>query len=190
LGIALLIAVLKKHNHEVSLYDLNIQFQNRHKEEGLWRFEKDISWVNERSISRFIEDNGALIDSFVEQILADDPETVGFSICYTTKKLSLELSRRIKRKDRSKIIIFGGQEYFPEGLVRELIKDEAVDVVVMGEGEHTLPELLKKIKNGKNMDFCPGVTFKKSGEIINYGLRNPIMELDTLPFSLVLEGIK
>jgi len=182
LGIALLAAAARKHNFEVSVCDLNIQFQNRNKEKGLWKSEEDVHWEDEKSISRFIEENDTLIDSFAEQVLLTGSQAVGFSIYNTTRRLSLELSRRIKKKDKSKVIIFGGQQCFPESAAGWLIKDESVDIVVMGEGERTLPELLAKIGNPAGIDFCPGAIFKRNGEVINCGLREPIMDLDELPF--------
>lgn len=166
----------------MSVCDFNIQFQNKYKEKGLWKSEEDVHWEDEESISQFIEDNNTLIDSFVGQVLSNESEAIGFSIYNTTRRLSLELARRIKKKDKSKIIILGGQQCFPESAAGWLIKDESVDIVVMGEGEQTLPELLTKIDNEGRIDFCPGTIFKKDGEIINCGLRNPITDLDTLPF--------
>jgi radical SAM superfamily enzyme YgiQ (UPF0313 family) len=182
LGIALLVAAVRMYNYEVSVCDLNIQFQNRYKEKELWKSEEDVHWEDEKSISRFIKDNNTLIGSFVKQILSNKSEIIGFSIYNTTRRLSLELARRIKEKDKSKIIIFGGQQCFPASAAEWLIKDEAVDIVVMGEGEQTLPELLTKIENQATIDFCPGTIFKQNGKIINCGLRNPIMDLDALPF--------
>lgn len=182
LGIALLVAALKRRNHQVTVCDFNIQFQNKYKEKGLWKSEEDVHWEDEESILQFIDANKALIDSFVQQVLSNESQVIGFSIYNTTRRLSLELSRRIKKIDKSKIIVLGGQQCFPESAAGWLIRDESVDAVVMGEGEETLPELLTMIESKSGIESCPGAMFKRNGEIINCGLRLPIADLDSLPF--------
>jgi len=182
LGIALLVAVLKRQNYQVEVCDLNIQVHNKCKEKGLWKSEEDVHWEDEQSILQFIKENDAYLDSFVEGVLSKDAQVVGFSVYNTTKRLSLELAKRIKEKDQDKIVIFGGQQCFPKESAEGLIKNRGVDAIVIGEGDEVLPELLGKIEKLKRIDFCPGIIYKENGEIIDCGMRPPISNLDSLPF--------
>jgi radical SAM superfamily enzyme YgiQ (UPF0313 family) len=139
-------------------------------------------WEDKEFISRFIKENNYILDSLVDEILSDSAPVIGFSLYCTTKNLSLELAKRIKEKDSSRIVVLGGQLCFPEHTAIGLINNEAVDVVVMGEGEGAFLELIEKIQRYKNIDFCPGLVYKQNGDIINCGLRPPIMNLDSLPY--------
>lgn len=182
LGIALLAAGLRRHGFEVEVCDLNIQVHDKYKEEGLWKSEEDVYWEDENSIAYFIEENNTFLDLFVDKILSTNARAIGFSIYNTTIKLSLELAKRIKEKTRNKFIIFGGQQCFTKESAEWLIKDEAVDAIVIGEGDEILPELIRKIEKLKRIDFCPGLIYKENGEIIDCGMRPPVSNLDHLPF--------
>lgn len=183
LGIALLVAVLKKRGFQVQIFDFNIRVQNKYKEKGLWKSEEDVHWESEASVLEFINENEELLDSFLDEVCSTDSRVIGFSIYNTTQKLSLELARRIKKKDKNKLIIFGGQQCFPKVAAEWLIKDEAVDAVIVGEGDEILPELMSKIEKLHRIDFCPGLIYKKNGNVIKCGTRPPISNLDYLPFA-------
>lgn len=182
LGIALLVAALRRRGNEVAVCDFNIQVHNRCKEKGLWKSEEDVHWEDEKSISHFINENNALLDSFAQEILSKESRVIGFSIYNTTQRLSLELAKRIKVKDKNKIIILGGQHCFFKESIEWLIKDNAVDAVIRGEGDEILPELIDKIEKLNRVDFCPGVIYKENGKISDCGMRPPVSNLDFLPF--------
>jgi len=183
LGIALLASVLKKRGFAVQVFDFNIRVQNKYKEKGLWKSEEDVHWEDEASVLQFINTNDALLDSFSNEVCSTDAYVIGFSIYNTTQKLSLELARRIKKRDKSKLVVFGGQQCFPKAAAECLIKDEAVDAAVMGEGDEILPELVSKVEKLHRIDFCPGIIYKEKGNIIDCGARPPISNLDYLPFA-------
>jgi len=48
------------------------------------------------------------IDEFIKSIIDSPEQIIGFSVQSTSKFFSLELARKIKEKDKNKIIIFGG----------------------------------------------------------------------------------
>ncbi len=180
LGIALLVANLRRQRFQVEVCDLNIRIHNKYKEKGLWKSEEDVHWEDDNSTSQFIKENDVYLESFVDEVLSKDAGVIGFSIYNTTKRLSLELAKRIKKKDKNKIIIFGGQQCFPKESAEGLIKDEAVDAIVMGEGDEVLPELIGKIEKLKRIDFCPGLIYKENGKIVDCGIRPPVSNLDGL----------
>ncbi|MFH1283896.1 MAG: hypothetical protein ABII27_09580, partial [bacterium] len=105
LGIALLVSNLRRRGFQAEVFDFNIRVQSKYKEKGLWRSEEDVHWEDEASVSRFINENDELLDSFSNEVCSTDARVVGFSIYNTTQKLSLEMAKRIKKKDKSKFII-------------------------------------------------------------------------------------
>lgn len=66
------------------------------------------------------------------------------------------------------------------------MKEEAlssgVDIVVMGEGEHSLPEVAEALARGGDLGSIPGIAFVKDGQIIDTKRRLPIQDLDALPY--------
>ncbi|HHT9152212.1 MAG TPA: B12-binding domain-containing radical SAM protein, partial [Candidatus Hypogeohydataceae bacterium YC40] len=57
-----------------------------------------------------------------------------------------------------------------------------VDVVIMGEGEYTLPEAVKAIFYGKDLSAVSGICFKKGNQTVYTKRRPPIQDLDSLPY--------
>lgn len=182
LGIASLVANLRRHGYQVKVRDFNIRIHNRDKEKGLWKSEEDVHWEDEGFLRQFIQDNNKVLNSFVEEVLATGAEVIGFSVYTTTKRLSLELARRIKERDKAKIIICGGQMCFPKPGAESIIRESVVDAVVMGEGDEIIVNLLRKIAESGKPGPCPGVFYKDNGEIIDCGMAPPIMGIDDLPY--------
>jgi radical SAM superfamily enzyme YgiQ (UPF0313 family) len=116
------------------------------------------------------------VRSFIEKrILELNPKYLGLS-CLTTELDSvLKICNNIKSKNPKIKIILGGihPTLFPE----EVLKHKSVDIVVVGEGEITFAELLKK-EDPKNIH---GVYYKKANKIIKNLPREKIHDLDSLP---------
>jgi radical SAM superfamily enzyme YgiQ (UPF0313 family) len=95
-----------------------------------------------------------------------------------------ELADYYKQKDVTTIA--GGQHFVGDN-VRDALEN-GVDYVVLGEGEHTIGELLGVIEGGGNPDGVQGIAFMRNGELIQTGERPPITDFDALPlpdFSLL-----
>jgi radical SAM superfamily enzyme YgiQ (UPF0313 family) len=56
-----------------------------------------------------------------------------------------------------------------------------LDVVVIGEGEEALVELLGAVEYARNFDTVNGIAFRAGSKIMTTAARNPIKDLDTLP---------
>ncbi len=182
LAIALLAANLRKYGYQVGVCDFNIRIHNRDKDKGLWKSEEDVHWENEESLLRFIQNNDEILNSFVEEILATEAQVIGFSVYNTTKRLSLELAKRIKEKDKRKIVICGGQMCFPKPAAEAIINELFVDAVAIGEGEEIIINLMKKIAESGKPGPCPGVLYRDNGKVVDCGIMQPIMNMDGLPY--------
>ncbi len=55
------------------------------------------------------------------------------------------------------------------------------DIGVIGEGEETILEILKNLKNKKSIENVKGICYKKGKEIVFTPKRSPIRDLDSLP---------
>lgn len=79
----------------------------------------------------------------------------------------------------SKIIV-GGPHV--TAVPEDLLKEKYIDIAVIGEGEHTIVELVKLIEENKSLKNCKGIAFKENGKIVKTELRPLIKNVDALPF--------
>jgi radical SAM superfamily enzyme YgiQ (UPF0313 family) len=59
---------------------------------------------------------------------------------------------------------------------------EAIDAVVVGEGEETVVEILDRLRSGRDLTDIAGVIARKNGTILHNPPRPLIADLDRLPF--------
>ncbi|MFO8010567.1 MAG: radical SAM protein [Dehalococcoidia bacterium] len=57
-----------------------------------------------------------------------------------------------------------------------------IDIIVRGEGEETIVDLLEAIEQDRPLDSVPGITFRRYSEIIHTEDRKSSVDLDSLPF--------
>jgi len=117
----------------------------------------------------------------VEKILSSSAKYIGFTSVTTTIPLIYRLSSLIKEKDCTKIIIVGGPHV--SFTAEQTLKDcPAIDIVVRGEGELTLCELINFLKEKKDISRINGISFRKNGALINTPERELIEDIDKIPF--------
>lgn len=116
-----------------------------------------------------------------EKITAMSPRAVGFSVTVVNKANSIEIARLVKRAVPRVRTVFGGPHATIQPL--DLVSDPAVDYVVTGEGEETMPRLLGAITRGESVDAISGVYYRGSdGVPCSTGPCVWLSDLDRLPF--------
>jgi radical SAM superfamily enzyme YgiQ (UPF0313 family) len=118
------------------------------------------------------------IDEMVTDTYKEDCDLVGLTCWGNMAPFCIEFSRKLKEKDNSIMIILGGE--IATFLFEELLKIGNIDIVVKGEGEKTLIELIKTIENGGKLFKVPGIAYINGNKIISTEMRQPC-DLDTLP---------
>lgn len=183
-SLALLAGILRSRGFEVSVFDINNLFYHKcsDKHRQVWNWEESSFWQNQELVSGYIAENDDLIDSVTDKILSSQPDVIGFTIYTTTKYMSLELANRIKRRNNKKIVIFGGTECQRKNNWEELLDKEFVDAVMLGEADESFPEFLETINKNGEFGPCPGVVYKKDGQVIDCGDPRPV-NLENLPFA-------
>jgi magnesium-protoporphyrin IX monomethyl ester (oxidative) cyclase len=114
--------------------------------------------------------------SFTRFMKRQRPDLVGIS-CFTCSARSALDYARIARRHGATVAIGG---YHPSARPEEILGSPDVDLVVRGEGEQTLRELVR----GDELDKIAGLSFKADGEMIHNPDRDLIEDLDTLPLPL------
>lgn len=119
-------------------------------------------------------------DDFSKYLAESQPKIVGISINMMTKFNALAIIQECKARDC--IVIVGGPD--PPYYAEEYLQFGA-DVVVIGEGEETLEELIPLLKNGKTdgLTNVAGIVYRDAdGTIHRTDSRPLIKDLDSLPF--------
>lgn len=117
----------------------------------------------------------------LKEIIDFSPQLAGFSVMTYNYPASLSLARKIKQHNPKILTIFGG--YHPS-FSPEIVKKDAIDFVITGEGEETFREFLKTPNNPeRNYKKIKGLAFY-NGKLHIGKPRERIKELDSLPIPL------
>ncbi|HSA59488.1 MAG TPA: radical SAM protein [bacterium] len=159
MGLVVLGSVLKERGYAVEIVDFDLEIR---KDPSLCEF------------SRFRE-------YALQRLEQSQTQLFGISSICSNFPASLLLAREIRRLWPSSRIIMGGPQpsAVPEATLRLC---SWVDVIVIGEGEMTLAELVASDFREESLREIPGVAFRDRGQIIRSSPRNLIDDLDKTPF--------
>ncbi|HPQ68366.1 MAG TPA: radical SAM protein [bacterium] len=104
---------------------------------------------------------------------------VGISANYFSAESALELAAIVRRRHPETLITLGG----PVGLLnpaRFADYTQAVDLIVHGEGEETIVDILRALEDGTTLQNIAGTTFVRGGVVERGPARKPL-EMDSLP---------
>lgn len=185
-NIALLKAVCEKERHGVACLDFNIKFYHYLAKRGERHvYDKPTNWYNEEYVKEIIRNYSEFIDECVDEVFKFPSRAVGFTVTGLSRFFSEEIAKRIKLRDKEKIIIFGGPHCFENELGEQLLFNcPYVDVLCRLEGEKALPSFLNIIeKAGAPQEFTGIIFRKKDGEIASCSEETAVKDLDSLPFA-------
>jgi anaerobic magnesium-protoporphyrin IX monomethyl ester cyclase len=114
----------------------------------------------------------------LKQIRDSNPKIIGIQSMFSLREKSLEMARLLRKN--CELLVAGGP--LPTANSEEFLND--FDVIVNGEGEQTMLELVRAFEEGAGFAQVAGITYKdaKSGETRRTMERDAITNLDTLPF--------
>jgi radical SAM superfamily enzyme YgiQ (UPF0313 family) len=107
-------------------------------------------------------------------------DVYGFSTMCSSYPLTLRLATGIKAIHPHATIILGGPQASVVD-VHTLASFPAVDFIVRGEAEDTLPRLIHTISGAEPLDAIPGVTYRQGRDIVRKPDAPLIVDLDRLP---------
>jgi radical SAM superfamily enzyme YgiQ (UPF0313 family) len=118
------------------------------------------------------------VSKFIEE---KKPDIVGIYTDTLMFKDSIKVAK-IAKKFKANVILGGPH---PTIIPDETIKNEFVDSICIGEGEITFKEYIDCYYSDKNFKMVKGIWFKKEGHIIKNEHRDPIQDLDKIPFPAI-----
>lgn len=161
----------------ISLYDYiasgTRNIQEILKQEG---YESNIIFFKELLMNRIIEPSEIEIELLIKKIKELNPDVIGLSVRSPLFKIAVKLNDELKKL--KKLVVFGG--------IHAMIKPEEcikyTDVVCIGEGEKTLIELMKKIKNQETISNIKNLWIKRNCQIEKNPLDDLNQDLDSVSF--------
>lgn len=115
-----------------------------------------------------------------DHIASFQPDVVGIGTLTPTFYRAIEEAEAIKEVDPETTIVFGGVH--PSFMYEEILQThQCVDVVVIGEGEHTMRELARALDTGQPLESVRGLAYRGSTSVKKTQERQPVQDLDELP---------
>jgi radical SAM superfamily enzyme YgiQ (UPF0313 family) len=161
LGVLSLAAVLEERGLNPDVVDLN-------------RLYYDFRHINERGENDF--------SRFAASYFRDRQyDFVGFGSVCSSYPVTLRVACEVKRTQPDSVVAFGGPQ--ASAVDTATLQTYApIDLVVRGEAEQTLPQLLDALADGRRLDDVPGISFRRDGKVVRNPDAGGIADLDTLPF--------
>src|SRR5947209_6732191 len=161
LGVLSLAAVLENHGMKPEVVDLNRLYYDFRRNNA----------NNESDFARFAA-------SYFHERKFD---FIGFGSVCSSYPVTLRIACEVKRRQPDSVVAFGG----PQAAAVDVATLESyapIDLVVRGEAEQTLPQLLDALNQSGPLDEVPGITFRHNGKIVRTTDAGGIADLDSLPF--------
>ncbi|MHC4544013.1 MAG: B12-binding domain-containing radical SAM protein [Planctomycetota bacterium] len=116
----------------------------------------------------------------IKKIIDFQPDIIGMSVLTTYVNRAKHIISTLKKQLKSSVLVIGGVH--PTALAEESLDFFEADFVVIGEGEITMKELCSRLKKIQSVETIKGIAFRKEGLIIKTSPREPIQDLDELPY--------
>ena len=123
-------------------------------------------------------DNQTNESRFIRQLAAFEPDIVGFSIMTPSAPWAIRIGRRVKEAIDA-LTVYGNIHAI---ISPEIIHNEGVDIVCIGEGEHCMLELCSALDGGGDYTSIKGFWVKTSDGVVRNPMRQELVLMDEMPF--------
>jgi hypothetical protein len=186
-SLARLSGIAKSAGYETHIMDLNVRAYNEYRNDWqpnnklpfrLWDPSSSWHWLGETYMNDIHPVLEPILSKAVDDIVALNPEVVGFSIYYISEEPSKWMCRELKRRLPNVKIAVGGPNVHKSWFKTE----PYYDYVVVGEGESNLLFLLDEVEEGV-VHTEPKILNQPEDQRINInGL--PMPDYESIDFSL------
>lgn len=119
------------------------------------------------------------IEDLCQEAKRFSPDFIGLSVSTVDFNKALELAKELKKKLEATIII-GGPHV--TAVPEEVMAYPYFDFGVVGEGEETIVDLLKTLKNQGDLKKVDGIIFRQRERVVKNKPREYLEDLDRIPF--------
>lgn len=165
----------KKSGWRVGIY--NADFSPR--DEAVdYKYEIGQGFVN---YLKTLRDTGSPIWGEIQNVISEyRPSIVGITAKSQNFTSACVVAQIAKSVDKDILTVVGGPH---ASIARtEVLKHPMIDIGVFGEGEETLVDIVDAIEGGRPFPSVKGIIYRQGNDIIENPQREPINNLDSLPF--------
>jgi len=140
--------------------------------------------LEERGVEVSVLDQAAkgfTVRETVDWIKAENPDILGFSTFAASGRTAALISNEVKKENPNVTIVFGNYyaTFNPERILR---KYPSVDIIVRGEGERTVIDLVDWFESKRSLKDVLGINFRNGSDVVSTADRPLTEDLDCLPF--------
>ncbi len=119
--------------------------------------------------------------NIIKKIKWSEYDFVGFTTTYNQLLSSIFNIKEVKKENPKIKTILGGYYSTPEMAIPLMKKNKEIDIVVSGEGELNLYNIIKsKIEKNENFKNLPGISFREGDKLISNPGYNQIKDMEEL----------
>ncbi len=125
--------------------------------------------------------DSTITPNFRQRVLDEVKDALCLGVSLVTGPMireTVEISRAVKEWNKDFPVILGG--WHPSLLPVQTLEADFVDIVVRGQGETTMLEVVQHLEDGASLDGIPGVGFKRNGRLI-FNPERPLQPLVQMP---------
>ncbi len=125
-------------------------------------------------VDLLVESKQENMDAFISRF---NPDIIGMCVVSGSHNWAVETMKELKQRHRF-VSILGGPHptFFPE-----IVREEGIDAICIGEGEEAILELAEKVDNGEDYSGIRNLWVKSGGEIHRNPVRKLLQDLNHLP---------
>lgn len=120
------------------------------------------------------------VSQLLDSIFNERYSAVGITTYYYNIMQTYRIAHKIKKRDKEIFVFCGGiyasMNYF------NIMQCEEIDCCCIGEGEITVPELIKCLQNNESIEAIEGIVYRKNCEIIINRQRKCLEDIDSLVY--------
>jgi anaerobic magnesium-protoporphyrin IX monomethyl ester cyclase len=125
--------------------------------------------------------DSTITPNYKQRVLEEVKDALCLAISLVTGPMireTVEIARAVKAWNPDFPIILGG--WHPSLLPKQTLEAPYIDIVVRGQGEDTMLELVQHLEDRAPIDLIPGIGFKRNGKLI-FSTERPLRALVELP---------
>ena len=113
--------------------------------------------------------------------LVTDADIIGLTAMTPTISEAISIAHHLKQANPDLTTILGGAHatLLPE---ETLATAPEIDIIIRGEGEQTIIELLRALEDQQPLANVPGISYRQDGKVISTTAGSTTIDLDSLPF--------
>ena len=125
--------------------------------------------------------DSTITPDYKQRVLDEVKDAICLAISLVTGPMireTAEIARAVKAWNPDFPVILGG--WHPSLLPKQTLEANFIDIVVRGQGEDTLLDLVQHLETRSALDLIPGIGFKRDGKLI-FSTERPLRPIADLP---------